>query len=122
MLVVQPFDASTVQDVERALKESKIGIMPAVDGKIIRLPIPELSEERRKELVRSLGKMAEEARVRVRSNRRTAMDEAKKLKAAGQLTEDELRDMEEEVQKLTDRFVKSIDDHLKHKEAEVMKV
>jgi ribosome recycling factor len=122
LLVVQPFDAGTVQDIERALKESKIGITPAVDGKIIRLPIPELSEERRKELVRSLGKMAEEARVRVRSNRRAAMDEAKKLKAGGKLTEDELRDLEDEVQKLTDRFVKSVDDHLKHKEAEVMKV
>jgi ribosome recycling factor len=122
LLVVQPFDASTVHDIERALKESKIGITPAVDGKIIRLPIPELSEERRKELVRSLGKMAEEARVRVRGNRRAALDEAKKLKAASQLTEDELRDLEDEVQKLTDRFVKSIDDHLKHKEAEVMKV
>jgi len=122
LLVVQPFDAGTVQDIERALKESKIGIMPAVDGKIIRLPIPELSEERRKDLVRSLGKMAEEARVRIRGNRRTALDEAKKLKAGGQLTEDSLRDVEEEVQKLTDRFVKSIDDHLKHKEAEIMKV
>jgi len=122
LLVVQPFDASTVADIERALKESKIGITPAVDGKIIRLPIPELSEERRKELVRALGKMAEEARVRVRSNRRTAIDEAKKLKASGTLTEDQLRDAEGEVQKLTDRFVKSVDDHLKHKEAEVMKV
>src|SRR5207249_4792811 len=70
LLVVQPFDASTVQDVERALKESKIGITPNVDGKIIRLPIPELSEERRKDLVRSLGKMAEEARVRVRESAR----------------------------------------------------
>jgi ribosome recycling factor len=96
--------------------------MPAVDGKIIRLPIPELSEERRKELVRSLSKMAEEARVRVRANRRTAMDEAKKLKASGGLTEDQLRDAEGEVQKLTDRFIKSVDDHLKNKEAEVMKV
>jgi ribosome recycling factor len=122
LLVVQPFDAGTVQDIERALKESKIGITPAVDGKIIRLPIPELSEERRKELVRSLGKMAEEARVRVRSNRRAAMDEAKKLKAGGELTEDALHDLENEVQKLPDRFVKSVDDHLKHKEAEVMKV
>ena len=120
LLVVQPFDAGTVQDIEKALKESKIGIMPAVDGKIIRLPIPELSEERRKELVRSLSKMAEEARVR--ANRRTALDEAKKLKTAGELTEDGFRDAEEEVQKLTDRFVKSVDDHLKHKEAEVMKV
>ncbi len=122
LLVVQPFDAGTVQDIERALKESKIGITPAVDGKIIRLPIPELSEERRKELVKSLSKMAEEARVRVRANRRAALDEAKKLKAGGGLTEDGMRDVEDEVQKLTDRFVKSIDDHLKHKEAEIMKV
>jgi ribosome recycling factor len=122
LLVVQPFDASTVQDIERALKESKIGITPNVDGKIIRLPIPELSEERRKDLVRSLGKMAEEARVRVRVNRRTALDEAKKLKTAGGSSEDELHDLENEIQKLTDRFVKSIDDHLKHKEAEIMKV
>src|SRR5436853_5347532 len=122
LLVVQPFDAGTLQDIERALKESKIGITPAIDGKIIRLPIPELSEERRKELVRSLGKMAEEARVRVRTNRRAALDEAKKLKTAGELTEDGLRDVEDQVQKLTDRFVKSIDDHLKHKDAEVMKL
>jgi ribosome recycling factor len=122
LLVVQPFDAGTVRDIEKALNESRIGITPAVDGKIIRLPIPELSEERRKDLVRSLGKMAEEARVRVRANRRTAMDEAKKLKASGELTEDGLRDTEAEVQKLTDRFVKSIDDHLARKEAEIMKV
>jgi ribosome recycling factor len=122
LLVVQPFDAGTVQDIERALKESKIGITPNVDGKIIRLPIPELSEERRKDLVRSLGKMAEEARVRVRVNRRTALDEAKKLKTAGGLSEDESHDLENEIQKLTDRFVKSVDDHLKHKEAEIMKV
>jgi ribosome recycling factor len=122
LLVVQPFDAGTVQDIERALNESKIGITPAVDGKIIRLPIPELSEERRKELVRALGKMAEEARVRVRTNRHTAIQEAKKLKASGGLSEDQLHDVEGEVQKLTDRFVKSIDEHLKHKEAEVMKV
>ena len=122
LLVVQPFDAGTIRDIEKALNESRIGIMPSVDGKIIRLPIPELSEERRRDLVRSLGKMAEEARVRVRGNRRTALDEAKKLKASGRLTEDGMRDTEEEVQKLTDRFVKSIDDHLARKEAEVMKV
>jgi ribosome recycling factor len=122
LLVVQPFDAGTVRDIEKALNESRIGITPSVDGKIIRLPIPELSEERRKDLVRSLGKMAEEARVRVRANRRAALDEAKKLKAAGGLTEDGMRDTETEVQKLTDRFVKSIDDHLARKEAEIMKV
>ncbi len=115
-------DASTVRDIEKALKESKIGIMPAVDGKIIRLPIPELSEERRRDLVRSLSKMAEEARVRVRANRRSALDDAKKLKTSGELTEDGLRDLEDAVQKLTDRFVKSVDDHLGRKEAEIMKV
>src|ERR1700692_1894712 len=97
LLVVQPFDAGTVKDIERALKESKIGITPNVDGKIIRLPIPELSEERRKDLARSLGKMAEEERVRVRGNRRTALDEAKKLKASGGLTEDGMHDLDTEV-------------------------
>src|ERR1700681_2285325 len=122
LLVVQPFDASTVQDIERALKESKIGITPQVDGKIIRLPIPELSEERRKDLTKALSKMAEEARVRIRSNRHAALDEAKKLKGGGGISEDGLRDLEADVQKLTDRFVKSIDDHLKHKETEIMKV
>jgi ribosome recycling factor len=122
LLVLQPFDAGTVQDIERALKESRIGITPSVDGKIIRLPIPELSEERRKELAKSLGKMAEEARVRVRGNRRSGLDEAKKLKAGGGISEDEMRDLEDAIQKLTDRFVKSIDEHLQHKEAEIMKV
>jgi ribosome recycling factor len=122
LLVVQPFDASTVRDIERALKESKIGITPLVDGKIIRLPVPELSEERRKELVRTLKHMAEEARVRVRANRHTAMDKAKKMQKAGEATEDQLHDTEGEIQKLTDRFVKSIDDHLERKDAEVMKV
>src|SRR6185312_1095291 len=122
LLVVQPFDAATVKDIEKALKESKIGIMPLVDGKIIRLPIPELSEERRRDLVKSLKQMAEEARVRVRANRRTAVDEAKKMEKAGQATEDQLRDTETEIQKLTDRFVKSIDDHLERTDAAVMKV
>src|SRR2546430_4253641 len=122
LLVVQPFDAATVRDIEQALKDSKIGITPLVDGKIIRLPIPELSEERRKDLVKSLRQMAEEARVRVRANRRTAMDEAKKMGKAGQATEGQLRDTEGDSQKLTDKSVKQIDDHLERKEAEVMKI
>src|SRR5436853_7112506 len=88
LLVVQPFDAGTVRDIEKALTESRIGITPSVDGTIIRLPIPELSEERRKDLVRSLGTMAEEGRGRVRANRRAALDDAEKLKAWGSLTED----------------------------------
>jgi ribosome recycling factor len=122
LLVVQPFDAATVKDIEKALKESKIGITPQVDGKIIRLPIPELSEERRKDLVKSLRQMAEEARVRVRANRRTAVDEARKMEKAGELTEDGLRDLESDVQKLTDKSVKQIDEHLERKETEVMKI
>jgi ribosome recycling factor len=122
LVVVQPFDASTVRDIEKALKESRVGITPLVDGKLIRLPVPELSEERRRDLVKSLKQMAEEARVRVRANRRTAIDEAKKLQKSGELTEDGLRDLEDDVQKLTDRFVKAIDEHFERKEAEVMKV
>jgi ribosome recycling factor len=122
LLVVQPFDAATVKDIEKALKESKLGITPQVDGKIIRLPIPELSEERRRDLVKSLRQMAEEARVRVRANRRTAVDDGRKMQKAGELTEDGLRDLESDVQKLTDKSVKEIDQHLERKEAEVMKI
>jgi ribosome recycling factor len=122
LLVVQPFDASTIRDIEKALKESKVGITPLVDGKLIRLPIPELSEERRRDLVKALRQMAEEARVRVRGHRRTAIDNAKKLQKSGELTEDGLRDLEADVQKLTDKFVKSVDEHFERKEAEVMKV
>jgi len=122
LLVIQPFDAATVKDIEKAIKESKIGINPAVDGKIIRLPIPELSEERRKDLVKSIKQMAEEARVRVRGHRRDAIDAAKKLQKSGEITEDALRDTEAEVQKFTDKFVKQIEDSAARKEAEIMKV
>lgn len=122
MLVIQPFDASTMRDIEKALKESKIGINPAVDGKIIRLPIPELSEERRKDLVRTVKQMAEEARVRIRGHRRDGIDEAKKLEKNGEITKDDLHDLEAEIQKLTDASVKKIDETCSHKEADIMKV
>lgn len=122
LLVIQPFDAATVKDIERALKESKIGITPAVDGKVIRLPIPELSEERRRDLAKTVKQMAEEARVRVRQSRREGIDQLKKLQKEGGLTEDQLRDNEGEVQKLTDKFVKQIDEAVAAKEADIMKV
>lgn len=122
LLVIQPFDAGTVQDIERAIQESKIGINPAVDGKLIRLRIPELSEERRKDLVRTISKIAEETRVRVRACRRDAMEGAKKLQKGGEMTEDELERTEKEIQKLTDKQVESIDKHVSHKEAELMTV
>jgi len=122
MILIQPFDATTVKAIEKAIKESRIGINPAVDGKVIRLPIPELSEERRRDLVKSLKQMAEEARVRMRSGRRDGMEGLKKAKAANLVTEDDQKEYEKDVQKLTDDFVKKIDDALAHKEAEVMKV
>ena len=122
MLVIQPFDMGTVQDIERAIHESKVGITPAVDGKLIRLRIPELSEERRKDLVRTVNRIAEESRVRIRSCRRDAMDAAKKLQKDGSITEDDLERAEKEIQKLTDKHVADIDKHLGNKEAELMTV
>ena len=122
LLVIQPFDASTTKDIEKAIKESKIGINPSVDGKIIRLPIPPLSEERRKDFVKSIKQMAEEARVRVRSARREALDGIKRAQKEGKITEDQLGTYEKQIQKLTDGFVKKIDDALAAKEADIMKV
>ena len=122
LLVIQPFDASTTKDIEKAIKESKVGINPIVDGKIIRMPIPALSEDRRKDLVKSIKQMAEEARVRVRSARRESLDAIKKAEKDGKVSEDNRETFEKEIQKLTDGFVKKIDDAFASKEADIMKV
>lgn len=122
LLVVQPFDAATVRDIERALSESKIGINPAVDGKLIRLPIPELNEERRRDLVRSIKQIAEEGRVRVRGARRHGIDAARKMQKEGTLTEDQLRDTEKQIQDLTDKYISSVDSHVESKESEIMTI
>jgi ribosome recycling factor len=122
LLVIQPFDASVTRDIEKALNESKLGITPAVDGKIIRLPIPELSEERRKDLVKGARHMAEEARVRVRGARRNGIDLIKKIEKEGEITEDDRRNLEAEVQKLTDKYVKEVDQQLETKEMDIMRV
>jgi len=122
LLVIQPFDASTTRDIEKAIKESKLGINPAVDGKIIRLPIPQLSEERRRDLVKGIKQMAEEARVRIRSSRRDGIDAIKKSQKDGKITEDDLESYEKEMQKLTDQFVKKIDEAFTVKEADILKV
>ena len=122
LLVIQPFDGSTTKDIEKAIKESKIGINPIVDGKIIRLPIPALSEDRRKDLVKSIKQMAEEARVRVRSARRESLDAIKKAEKEGKVSEDNRETFEKEIQKLTDGFVKKIDDAFSMKEADIMRV
>jgi ribosome recycling factor len=122
MLVVQPFDASTTKDIEKAIKESKLGINPICDGKIIRLPIPPLTEERRKDLVKGIKQMAEEVRVRIRSARRDGMEGMKKLEKAGDVSEDDLERYEGEIQKLTDQFIKRVEEGLESKEADIMKI
>ncbi len=122
LLLIQPFDAANVKPIEKAINESKIGITPSVDGKLIRLPIPELSEERRKDLVKTIKAMSEETRVRIRAARRHAIDSAKKLQKDGKLSEDELKTGESQIQKLTDKFVAEVDTQTTAKEADIMRV
>ena len=122
LIMIQPWDAGTVDAVRKAIEESKLGITPQVDGKLIRLPIPPLSEERRQDLVKAVRKMAEEGRVSIRANRRHAMDEIKKIQKSGEITEDQLADAEKEVQKLTDQYVAQIEKSVTAKEAELLKV
>lgn len=122
LIIIQPFDAANTKPIEKAINESKIGITPSVDGKIIRLPIPELSEERRKDLVKTIKTMAEETRVRIRAARRHAMDAAKKMQKEGGLTEDDLKSAETQIQKLTDKFVAEVDAQSSSKEADIMKI
>lgn len=122
LLVIQPFDPSTISDIERALRESKLGINPVSDGRIIRLPIPELSEERRKELAKLASHMAEEARVRIRQIRREAMDKIKQAHKTKSITEDDQSLYEKDVQKLTDEHVVKIDEHFHKKEKEILTI
>ncbi len=122
LLTVQPHDPSIISDIDRALRESKLGINPSSDGRLIRLPIPELSEERRKDLVKIIRDMAEQGRVRIRSARKSGMDQLKVAFKDSSITEDTFHDMEKEVQTLTDKQVKSIDEHLAAKEEDVMTV
>jgi ribosome recycling factor len=122
MLTVQPFDPGSVRAIEKAIQESDLGLTPSNDGKMIRLPIPQLTEERRKELVKVVRGLAEGHRVAVREIRRDAMKHLKDLVDKGEVGADEERRAEDRVQKLTDDHTRQIDDLLKHKEAEVMEV
>jgi ribosome recycling factor len=119
MLTIQPFDPSSIKSIEKAIQESDLGLTPSNDGKLIRLPMPQPTEERRKELVKVVRKIAEEGKVAVRNVRRDAVQHLKDLKDVG--SDDEHR-AEDRVQKLTDEHTKTIDDLLKHKEAEIMEV
>ena len=122
LLTVQPFDPSSMKTIERAIQESDLGLTPSNDGKIIRLPIPQLTEERRKELVKVVRHLAEEGRVAVRNVRRDVMHHLKELVRDGEVGDDDERRAEERAQKLTDEHVKRIDELLKRKEEEIMEV
>jgi ribosome recycling factor len=122
LLTIQPFDPSAMKQIERAVMESDLGLTPSNDGKVIRLPIPQLTEERRKELVKLVRNMAEEGRVAIRNVRRDVMKHLEELVRNGEVGDDEERAAEGRVQKLTDEHVHKIDDLLKGKEAEIMEV
>lgn len=120
MLQIQPWDASTLKEIEKAILASDIGITPANDGKIIRISFPPLTEERRKELVKDINKMAEDSKVAIRSIRRDIIDKLKAMKKNNEITEDDVKKGETDAQKLTDKFVKKLDEVAAAKEKEVM--
>ena len=122
LIVIQPWDASVLKEIEKAILASDIGLNPNNDGKVIRLAFPELNEERRKEIVKDIKKMAEEAKVAVRSIRRDGIETAKSEQKQGNITEDELKQAEVEIQKITDKAVEEIDKILDKKEKEIMSV
>ena len=122
LLVIQPFDRSVISDIERAIFQSDLGLTPMSDGKIIRIPIPELTEERRRELAKHVKKMAEEFRVSVRAHRRDAIEMLKELHKEKELTDDDLKKSQERVEHLTREYVDKVDKILKTKEEEIMAV
>ena len=122
LIVIQPWDVSVLKDIEKAILASDIGINPNNDGKVIRLAFPELTEERRKEIVKDIKKMAEEAKVAVRAVRRDGIDEAKTKQKNSEITEDELKNAENDIQKLTDKKIEEVDKILENKEKEIMSV
>ncbi len=122
MIVIQPWDTSVLKEIEKEILKADIGINPNNDGKVIRLNFPELNEERRKEIVKNIKKMAEDAKVAIRSIRRDGIEEFKKKQKDSEITEDELKMAEDEVQKITDKNINEIDKLLENKEKEVMSV
>ncbi|MBQ9530815.1 MAG: ribosome recycling factor [Eubacterium sp.] len=122
LLTVQPWDASMLKEIEKAINTSEIGINPQNDGKVIRLAFPQLTEEHRKSLVKDVSKKAEEAKVAIRNIRRDAMDDIKKLKKDNAITEDDQKDGEKELQKITDNYVKQIDEMGDKKEKEILSI
>lgn len=122
MLTVQPWDKTLIKAIERGIAEADLGLNPSNDGNLIRVPVPALTEERRRDFVRQLNRMAEEGRVSVRQGRKDANDEIKQRQKDGELSEDEARREQDEVQTMTNQYVERIDELAKRKEAEVMEV
>ncbi len=122
LIVIQPWDAGILKEIEREILKADIGINPNNDGKVIRLNFPELNEERRKELVKEVKKIAEEARIAVRSIRRDNIDSYRKMQKDSEITEDELKQAEEDIQKITDKNIELIDKILENKEKEIMSI
>lgn len=122
LIVIQPWDISILKEIEKAILASDIGINPNNDGKVIRLAFPELTEERRKDLVKDIKKMAEEAKVAIRAVRRDGIDEFKAKQKNSEITEDDLKVAENDIQKITDRKIEEIDKILENKEKEIMSI
>lgn len=122
LLVVTPYDKTALGDIEKGIQKANLGLSPSNDGNVIRINIPALTEERRKELVKVVGKFAEESRVQVRNIRRDANDQLKALEKDSKITEDELRKFQDDVQKETDQFIAKIEQLIKDKENEIMEV
>ena len=122
MIVIQPWDISMLKEIEKAILASDIGINPNNDGKVIRLTFPELTEERRKELVKDIKKLAEDSKVAIRNSRRDGIDLAKKEQKEGNMTEDELKSAENKIQELTDKAISEIDKLLQTKENEILSI
>jgi len=120
VLVIQPWDVNLVKEIERAIQKSDLGINPTSDGKTIRLVIPPLTEERRKELIKVAGKLAEETRIAIRNIRRDVLDKFKSAKKKGEISEDDYIQLEKKVQKLTDQYIEKINEVLKEKEKEIL--
>ncbi|MBN2430187.1 MAG: ribosome recycling factor [Acidobacteria bacterium] len=122
LIVIQPWDVSSIGAIEKAIQQSDLGITPSNDGKVIRLPVPPLTEERRKQLVKNVHQMSEQHRIAVRQNRQTARDQIQKLEKDKEISEDQSHKGQDRVQSLTDEYVKKIDELTKKKETELMKI
>ena len=121
-LMINPWDKSSMAEIEKAIRNSDLGLNPTNDGQVIRISVPALTEERRKELAKRVHKVAEEFKVRLRNERRDANDALKKMEKEGELTEDELKKAQDEVQKITDKFIKEVDAVASAKEKDIMEV